>query len=489
MISWTHIHEVLGALSDNASDDGELAGQASELIASYLGTDVVVRRLDAGDLKYLGGGGRAEQAAARPLTTPPPALVDRLLAGQGAQPLELESSDRDYLGPLPGASSVLPLLSAGELQGTVLLGSPPEAGYSDEQLALAGTVAAFLGPAIALNRRLRTMEKRQRRNEELIRLIAAASEAPNLRATLHEICSLVADSSVAERCSVLLYREGDRRLAPVMSRGTNTNGPDRTTEDSRIWVDAVVARRPIIASDASELARKDSAWQLWVERFGVKSIATFPIHTGDRFTGVIVVDSSTVPCSFPIEEVAFLREVAGQVGVLIEQADLQERLRQQATTDPLTQLYNRRYIEERMSEEINRSRRSSEPLVVLILDVDHLKQVNDSYGHLAGDAVLLRLAQALRASCRVSDVVGRIAGDEFMVLLPGTRRETARVVIERLLTSLRNEPAEVDGERIVPKVSIGLAEFPGDGQDSRSLFAFADADLYRQKSAGRTTAP
>ena len=237
---------------------------------------------------------------------------------------------------------------------------------------------------------------------------------------------------MAERCAVIVQREGERRVQPVGAGGPAVPG----------WIGSIDSQRPVVIADAERLAEHEPAWAEWLATGPVRSIAALPLHAGGRFIGFLVADSSRRPVSFPADEIDFLTRVAAQLGLLIETAGLQEKLRREATTDSLTRLRNRRYVEERLAEEINRSQRAKQPMVVLLVDVDALKQINDSAGHLAGDAVLLRIAEALRGSTRVSDIVGRIAGDEFLVILPATTRETAQVMVDRLMSRLLEEPVQ-----------------------------------------------
>jgi diguanylate cyclase (GGDEF)-like protein len=323
----------------------------------------------------------------------------------------------------------------------------------------------------------------------LLDVIFAASRARSLSDTLREVCAVVAENSVGERCSILLFEEETERLVPVMSQG-HVVDPElfkrfraAPTEGMResIWREAILARKPLVFSRAIELAPDDPMWRAWVETFSIKSVATFPVYAGDRFLGLIAIDSFAQEVEFSEEETEFLISIANQIGVLIEKAQLEDLLREQASTDPLTRLYNRRFVEERLNAEISRTRRSKEPLALLLLDVDDLKRVNDRYGHLVGDTLLRNVARALKSACRVSDIVARFAGDEFLAILPSTGKAEAQKVVERVMGLLANDPVAAGDEKLPLQVTIGLAEFPADGEDATSLFAAADADLYRRK--------
>jgi len=169
-----------------------------------------------------------------------------------------------------------------------------------------------------------------------------------------------------------------------------------------------------------------------------------------------------------------------------ELAEANARLAQLAVTDGLTGLYNHRHFHERLTLEVERSQRSGLPLSLLMLDVDHFKQFNDTYGHPSGDEVLRQLARVLGDTRRANDVVARYGGEEFAVILVDTPKFTAAKVAERV----RERIYDNDFSEAAPRagrlsVSIGVATFPDDGGDAEALVRSADTALYAAKRAGR----
>jgi len=160
-----------------------------------------------------------------------------------------------------------------------------------------------------------------------------------------------------------------------------------------------------------------------------------------------------------------------------------------STRDALTGLYNRWYVMEKIDTEMNRSLRQGSPMSILLLDIDHFKRVNDSYGHSAGDTVLKNVGQVLRESCRVYDVPGRYGGEEFCVVLPGTRVGNTTHVAERIRRRLAGTEQPVGASSITVTASIGIAGVdcvPEDGVVSAStLVERADRALYSAKNRGR----
>lgn len=169
-----------------------------------------------------------------------------------------------------------------------------------------------------------------------------------------------------------------------------------------------------------------------------------------------------------------------------ELAEANTRLAQLAVTDGLTGLYNHRHFHERLALETERSQRSGLPLSLLMLDVDHFKQFNDTFGHPAGDEVLRQLARVLADTRRANDVVARYGGEEFAVILVDTPKFTAAKVAERVRERINTHDfAEAAPRAGKLSASIGVATFPDDGADAETLVRSADTALYAAKRSGR----
>lgn len=165
---------------------------------------------------------------------------------------------------------------------------------------------------------------------------------------------------------------------------------------------------------------------------------------------------------------------------------LQAQLTEQANRDPLTGLFNRRYLDATMQREFARCRREAQPLSLMLIDIDHFKQVNDQFGHSGGDAVLVALAGLLQEGTRAGDVVCRYGGEEFVVLLPGMPLEAAQERAHAYRRALEQRPVRSgDGQILSVRLSIGIAGFPQHAPDPSGLLAAADQALYAAKAAGR----
>jgi two-component system, cell cycle response regulator len=170
------------------------------------------------------------------------------------------------------------------------------------------------------------------------------------------------------------------------------------------------------------------------------------------------------------------------------QIQAQELLRFQATHDLLTGIWNRGAILETFRRELERAARSEAPTGIMMLDIDHFKAVNDTYGHLAGDRVLMEVTQRILRAVRAYDSVGRYGGEEFLIVLPGCTREQINQGSERVRSAVDSGPIQLDGGPISVTVSIGAAVTTQATISETAMLAAADAALYRAKDIGRNRA-
>jgi|APLak6261674860_1056103.scaffolds.fasta_scaffold00034_21 diguanylate cyclase (GGDEF)-like protein len=164
---------------------------------------------------------------------------------------------------------------------------------------------------------------------------------------------------------------------------------------------------------------------------------------------------------------------------------LQKQLSEQANRDALTGLYNRRYLDSTLERELARCQREGLPLSLMLIDLDHFKQINDTYGHQAGDEVLKQLADTLNTQARSADIVCRFGGEEFLLLLPNMPLAVARERAEQWRSGFAATTIAFGEFRIHGTLSIGLSSYPGHGTSPQALIRSADRALYRAKSEGR----
>ena len=213
-----------------------------------------------------------------------------------------------------------------------------------------------------------------------------------------------------------------------------------------------------------------------------ESLIGAPLRYQDRVHGVITLTKLGVD-QFDEHALRLLEIVAGQTAIAFDRARLYEELRDQAVTDELTRLYNRRYLLGRLRVEISRAMRNDHPLAVLLLDVDRFKQVNDRSGHDGGDAVLRELAVVLQKQVREGDIVTRFGGEEFCVVLPEVAADEAIQVAERVRVAVERHRMPLDAGVGHISISVGLAFLAPDDTEL-TVLTRADRAMYRGKRLG-----
>lgn len=180
------------------------------------------------------------------------------------------------------------------------------------------------------------------------------------------------------------------------------------------------------------------------------------------------------------------RTFAEQSALALANLNMREILKMQSVRDPLTGLYNRRYMEESLERELRRASRKNSTIGLMMLDVDHFKRFNDTFGHEAGDSVLRMLGNLLKTQFRGEDVVCRYGGEEFTIILPDASLKITQERAEQLREAVKMDVAQFRGQSLEPvSLSIGVSSFPANGATGDALLRAADAALYRAKEKGR----
>lgn len=344
-------------------------------------------------------------------------------------------------------------------------------------------------------------------------LIAARAQAR----TGAELAALVAEIGVAASPAEI-FQVMVRRLARGLrvSRGSiildDENGETATvvaavenpalrhlTIELRRYPELVsvfASEEPLLIKNVKDDAIFSSVRELWKlegRLVPTTSIALIPFRVRGARQAIFYLRTAGDDAPLDQEDLVFAQSAINSANPLLDKAfDFEEALRRQdemrqlAETDPLTGLFNRRALRERLEQLLTRAERTGGVLSCLMMDIDHFKRLNDTFGHEMGDRVLVQLADLMRREQRSMDVLARLGGEEFVVLLPETGIRGARIYAERILRKVAAASISSNNQTVQITVSIGIATFPDERvTDSDSLLRLADVNLLRAKADGR----
>jgi len=220
-------------------------------------------------------------------------------------------------------------------------------------------------------------------------------------------------------------------------------------------------------------------------RWRTRSIICIPLRSKHRVLGVIQLINVDMS-GFGDGDLFFLQAICDYAAIAIDNARAVEKIQELTITDDCTGLYNARHLYKTLEAEVYRSARFGYEFTVLFIDLDHFKQVNDTWGHLAGSKLLAEIGFAIKSHLRLIDFAFRYGGDEFVILLPQTSKKQALNVARRLLQSFRNsEFLKEEGINVNVRASLGVASYPGDAKSVHEIIRQADEMMYLVKNSTR----
>jgi two-component system, cell cycle response regulator len=343
----------------------------------------------------------------------------------------------------------------------------------------------------------------RRRTEDLTLLRDVTPDLDPRRGTL-EVAGSLADLLVGRlghRASAIFLVDGGQLV--LTAHAGELTGPveDEDPEGDpanlvTLRLDDPTVERTLGGTRIQPVRRDQDRPAVLVELFGPRApLALAPLSNDGRAVGLVAVEVTSRLGRGPtlrVREVRLLRMLAEQAALLLETARMQSELADQAVTDAVTGLPNHRFLQQRLGEELDRLARSAargeeRVLSVALLDLDHFKVVNDTYGHPTGDRVLAAVAAAAQRTLRGSDVVCRYGGEEFAIVLPDTDATAARLACDRVRRAIGElHHTAVDGRDLPPvTASLGVATLVGEAIERSAVLARADEALYAAKRAGR----
>lgn len=316
----------------------------------------------------------------------------------------------------------------------------------------------------------------------LFDIVNTISQSLDLKTVLPVVLDRVVENIGTHKGAVVLVGNDGRSLSMVAQRGLSDESIRLITESGQGYVgDVILRNKPMRISEQED----ESTSSTGLENDNIASALVVPISARGVVLGVLAVYSEKKN-KFTDENEALLAMIGNQVSVAVLNAQLYQKTLDLAQHDGLTGLSNRRYLMERLSQEMERAERYQTSLSVIMLDLDKFKSFNDSYGHVKGDELLKAFSAMVKKAVRSTDIPGRYGGEEFCVVLPNTSVKGALVIAERIRASMEALRIPLDdGQPPVGRTaSIGVAEFSA-GDSIEKLLSHADAALYQAKEGGR----
>lgn len=414
---------------------------------------------------------------------------------RGGQPMLVRTRDEFnrlrtvVIGPgdagRAGSALYAPLRAGDRTIGVISVQSVDEHCYDERDLEL--LVAAGEQTAIAVVNAWHMIEiEQQRRELELLVEVARglASDEFSLQQMCRRIHAQLKTIIDAHVFYVALLSEDGETLHPEYCVDGAVEQHIGAVPVKKTFAESVLASgEPVLIGDLTSDRRVSK-----YDRFGdaataSRSVMMLPLQIGDRAIGIVSAQSPHEQ-AFDPTALRVLRSITDQLALAINNVQLYRRTEQRADRDALTDLYNRRYAMRRLSDELERATRRGTRVCLLMLDLDDFKTINDTYGHPVGDLALQGVADALRRSCRASDIICRYGGDEFLVIFPDLIEAETAPMVTRVRDELLRHTMPTSGGGVTLEASIGVA-VSQHGTDADALVFAADRALYEDKARVR----
>ncbi len=379
-----------------------------------------------------------------------------------------------------------PLKAHGQIAGALILDRNTARPFSNLEMKHLETFAIQLVELIQMGRRY--LEQLDR-NVEYRMFYQAMSRLGRTLATNEEIQALGAIcQEIAPSSHILVALLDEARLSYEIAyaHGAPALLGSKVDCHSRTWLSWALSSNPgpLMLRDIRSHVSTMPIASPGEEPLQVRSVLLVPLKAEGAQIGVVLLSSIKVDF-YQHWHVRILSSICSQAAAHIENSLLHRKVETEALSDGLTRLYNHRYFQERLRSECSRVRRGGGNISLLMVDIDHFKKVNDTYGHRIGDMVLQQVAGILKNRLRSEDTVARYGGEEFVVILSASGRKGALRMAERSRLAVKRALLLAEEHRIDTSISIGTATFPDDASESWELLERADRALYAAKEQGR----
>ena len=326
--------------------------------------------------------------------------------------------------------------------------------------------------------------------ERIDSIIKAVYESTDYADILKTSAQLLAEHLPADRCVIITLGKDNpaAKYFEFCKHGVASSPARQTAKLNFNLLKRVTGGLEVVAIDETLKEATLQEYRTELEEFKIHALMAYPLFFKSERIGFIVMHRCSKAVSWSEQEKTLFSTVAGHIAVAISNARQFSAMQTLAITDKLTNLYNRRFFEERMQMELTNARQQDYPLCLALLDIDHFKRINDTFGHAEGDKVLCKLGFVLSTNLRKGTVVARFGGEEFVVILPNTHIDVAHQIMDGIRKLVSETFTTADGNPIT--ISIGVQEaLMADSTDLMSVqketIEKADGYLYQAKRTGR----
>ncbi|MCF6157522.1 MAG: diguanylate cyclase [wastewater metagenome] len=251
------------------------------------------------------------------------------------------------------------------------------------------------------------------------------------------------------------------------------------------WMGNLQAGNVIHITDVSGMPPEAAAEKEILEKQGIKSLLSIPVYAEKRLAGFLGFDNTVNTGMWSEEDFNLLHITAAIIGTALARRESEKIINHMAYHDSLTKLPNRILFQNHLQVALTHARRNKQIVAVMILDLDNFKTVNDTFGHLTGDSLLIAVAERLAYCVRKGDTIARMGGDEFMIILPELNKAYDAAVVAQKILILLYQPFQLEGHQIHTTASIGISLYPSDSDDTDTLIKQADIAMYLSKKSGK----
>jgi diguanylate cyclase (GGDEF)-like protein len=399
---------------------------------------------------------------------------------------EWESSSPQYRDGHFHSVLAVPFLIGSKVLGAIgIVDENPERRFTQEDQSLLNSFAQHAAIAVENANLYQSARQSAERRAILHRvsqeIVSANLDPEEIYTAIHQAAAQIMP---VEAFVITQFDEKKQLIQAVYLIDRSGRTPPQTASPNRGLSGRILASgQPIYIEDTLDTSQLGDAIHFG-DPAQVRSVLAVPMRLRGKVKGMISAQSYA-PGAYTAEDQNLLEMLASYAAIALDNAALFQNIQKMAITDELTGIYNRRYLFEVGRSELHRARRFKRPLSVFMLDIDHFKQVNDTFGHAIGDVVLHQFAQLLKSNIRDIDILGRYGGEEFIVILPETHLSEASAIAERLRTTIYETFQNLYRGSINLSVSIGVAEMNPNIHSLSRLIDRVDDAMYDAKKLGR----